>query len=722
MPKIVNEKQYIPFVKGLITEASALTFPEGATVDEANFVINRDGSRQRRLGLEIDPDAQDISHTTSPNESSYHEWPFAGGASITLGVFRVGTKLWFLDMATDSPTLNIKNGGSPITITALDEVPLETTVVNNSLILVSETLATPLLFTYNPVTDSVSYTSLNIKVRDFWGVEDNLALSTRPTTLTTTHKYNLRNQGWISSISTICGSDVFVCTFSTLGKYPSNSDIWVLGKDTNDYYNPNIMARNSQDWMQAAKGKYIIDAFNRGASRQVESGLSGLPQDSEQGSFTTVASFAGRIFYSGISSNILGADSKSPTYSGYIFFTQSITNNDKLNKCYQEADPTSADIPDLIETDGGVISIPSAYRIRKLVSLKSSLVVFAENGIWEIYAGDTGFKATEYQLSKVSNIGITNPKAVVEANDSVVYWSKFGIYVLTPDKVTGRLQAQNISLSSIQTFYNEIPESGKQNAKGLFEEREGRIRWLYSNQIDPENKTKFNRELIFDTTLQAFYPLVLTDNNYWTADYVPIPNYAFSANTDTVYTGTDIVKVGTENVEVTINEKISRNVTFQFMTVNNNIFTLSGYTSKTFLDWGTTNYSSYMITGYELFGDFMRKKQVPIIVFLFKRTETGFDSNLDLENPSSCLVQAQWNWANSANSGKWGTQFQAYRFNRNYIPTGPTDPFDYGEAVITTKNRLRGVGKTLSLKLESEQGKDMHILGWAIRMNGNSLP
>lgn len=57
MPRAASEKQYIPFVKGLITEASALTFPEGATVDEDNFVINRDGSRQRRLGLEIDEDA-----------------------------------------------------------------------------------------------------------------------------------------------------------------------------------------------------------------------------------------------------------------------------------------------------------------------------------------------------------------------------------------------------------------------------------------------------------------------------------------------------------------------------------------------------------------------------------------------------------------------------------------------------------------------------------------
>ena len=46
--------EFNTFVKGLITEAGPLTYPEGASLDEANFVLNRDGSRQRRFGIQFE--------------------------------------------------------------------------------------------------------------------------------------------------------------------------------------------------------------------------------------------------------------------------------------------------------------------------------------------------------------------------------------------------------------------------------------------------------------------------------------------------------------------------------------------------------------------------------------------------------------------------------------------------------------------------------------------
>jgi hypothetical protein len=50
------------------------------------------------------------------------------------------------------------------------------------------------------------------------------------------------------------------------------------------------------------KGSYIIDAFHRGSSRISKSGISGLVTDQESGNITTVCSYAGRLFYSGIRS------------------------------------------------------------------------------------------------------------------------------------------------------------------------------------------------------------------------------------------------------------------------------------------------------------------------------------------------------------------------------------------------------------------------------------
>src|SRR5690554_5614941 len=42
------------FIQGLITEASPLNFPENASKDEENFELNRDGSRNRRLGMDVE--------------------------------------------------------------------------------------------------------------------------------------------------------------------------------------------------------------------------------------------------------------------------------------------------------------------------------------------------------------------------------------------------------------------------------------------------------------------------------------------------------------------------------------------------------------------------------------------------------------------------------------------------------------------------------------------
>lgn len=67
MPKLVQSKQYLPFIKGLFTEASMINFPEGATIDEDNLIISRQGIRERRLGLHIDTDSSWVQPVASYN-------------------------------------------------------------------------------------------------------------------------------------------------------------------------------------------------------------------------------------------------------------------------------------------------------------------------------------------------------------------------------------------------------------------------------------------------------------------------------------------------------------------------------------------------------------------------------------------------------------------------------------------------------------------------------
>ena len=745
-----TEKIYRSFNKGIITEASPLTFPENASIDEDNFVLNRNGSRSRRLGIDYESGYTLTSTGLSASEiqsskQSAHIWPTPGGDTTrSIGVIRVYNKLWFIDLLSSSPSSNLLNGGSAITLAGLANNDIETAVVNNSLVIVSKDLPLPILLTYNSSADTVTQAQVSISIRDIWGVNDGLLINERPTTLSATHKYNLRNQGWSTKIVTTAPADAIDKTFTDLAFYPSNGDTWHLGRDTNpssatyQAYVPATLVKNSVSNSLVSRGSYIIDAFTRGAQRATLSGLSGLPVDKENGTFTTVASYASRIFYSGISSSVTDPDSKSPNYSGFVFFSQVVTDNSKIGKCYQEADPTDEFINDLVDSDGGTIQIPDVTNIVKIAASQSSLLVFAENGVWEIYGDTNGFVATSFQANKISTNGVLNAKAIVEANGSFIYWSKSGIYALASDKVSGRFSAQNISLTSIQTLYLNIPELAKNNCKSFYDEKENRVRWLYNDlddYADGNYINKYNRELILDLTLGSFYTHTiksLASNSPYVTDYVAIPGYSITTSTVDVVVGGNTVEI-TSGDDVVIDTDISVNRTtqFSFLSFTGTSFTLSKYSNTTFSDWdlaggGTgVDYVSYLTTGYELFNDVVRNKQAPYVFFYFERTEDGFELdgvNLELSNPSSCLVQAQWNWANSANSGKWGNQFQAYRLLRNYIPSGIADPFDYGEGVIVTKNKLRGSGKTLSLYIRSEVGKDMRILGWGVTVTADTKP
>ena len=741
-----TEKLYKNFVQGLITEASPLTFPENASIDEDNFVLERDGSRIRRRGVDYELNhALKATGIQAANletgRQSFHVWEFPGGdLDKTAGVARINNKLFFVNLQTSNPSNNFLNGGTSLTISGLDQGEIECTSINNKLVVVGEDLDKPILLTYDKASDSVSQSEITVKVRDFWGVDDDLEVSERPTTLSNEHHYNIFNQGWNDRVKTSTdGEYVAQRLFNDKGFFPSNSDTWILGKNEDvsepevGQFDSNFFERNSTDFGFAAQGSIVLDIFNRGTDRESGSGISGLPADKENGRISTAASYAGRMFYSGVNSSITDSDERSPNFSGYIFFSSVLASDKEFGECFQEADPTSDNISDLVDTDGGTIKIPEASQIIKIVPAKSSLLVFSENGVWEIFGDTGGFIATSFQVAKISSNGINNARSVVEVNGDVIYWSKAGIYLLDSDAVSSRFKAQNISLVSIQTHYLNISDLGKKHAKGMYDEKENRVRWLY-NDSDSYSETsfvnKYNKELVFDLTLRAFYPQTISSldsNSPYIADYVQIPEFSITESTSDVQiaSGSDNVIVSSgDQVQVTTSSVGSAGDDFRFLTIHTTNFTISQYKDTTFVDWKTAGsgtgkaFESFLITGYELFNDAMREKSIPYIWFYFTRTEDGFTASGDdfiLDNQSSCKVKAQWQWANHTNSGKWGTEFQTYRLNRLYTPTGASDDFNYGEEVIVTKSKLRGSGKALSLYIKSETGKDMKLLGWAVQ-------
>ena len=153
--------------------------------------------------------------------------------------------------------------------------------------------------------------------------------------------------------------------------------------------------------------------------------------------------------------------------------------------------------------------------------------------------------------------------------------------------------------------------------------------------------------------------------------------------------------------------------------------TFADINNSDFTDWKSEigvgiDAAAFLETGFELVGDTQRQKQSQYITTHMERTETGFDSSFNLLNTSSCLMTPSWDFADSAASGKIGTPQEVYRFRRNFLSDGVSDTFDYGQSVITTKNKIRGRGKALTLKFETQPNKDCILYGWANNLNVNA--
>lgn len=589
---------------------------------------------------------------------------------------------------------------------------------------------------------------------------EGLGLLFRPTVPTDAHIYNLRNQTWAlpaykttDRISDMVNGGAFG---DAIGRFPSNSDNsnYAMAPEpaAKGKYNPQAdrfwvqTMRNPVGTHRAPMGHFIIDALHRGQSRLSEAaylrdlyGLSypigALPLDSTKGGARFVAEYAGRVFYSGFSDIVYGPDSKSPKLSSYVMFSQLVRTPDDAFKCYQDGDPTSKDLPDLVDTDGGFIRLSGASNICAMINLGKSLMVFAENGVWMISGnGDDGFTANNQMVTKITERGTKYSDTIVTVDGTAMYWSEDGIYHLRQNEY-GDWGASSLTEDTIQSFYADISSEERLYCKGLYDSYDKKVRWVYNNFIDASGPSK---ELVFDVQLGAFYP-----NEIETLKGLKYPRVCSLAIIPPFRVGRSQEPITHEAQGVVYNGEPVIYPSLVEVSATKEVAYLSvySYNSGT-LDYGFTTYSNtdfrdwvevdgvgvdaeaVLVTGYLSGGDFSRNKQVPYINFHLERTERGFrqegDGGLTPIGESSCIVQSQWSWNNSPVNGKWGEPFQAYRYRRSYTPYGPTDNYDSGETIISTRNKLRGMGKVLSLKINTEPYKDLKLVGWSVSMDMNA--
>jgi hypothetical protein len=382
------------------------------------------------------------------------------------------------------------------------------------------------------------------------------------------------------------------------------------------------------------------------------------------------ASAFGRIFYA--------VDST-------VMYSQVIVTPSQAGNCYQNNDPTSETIPDLLDTDGGVIPLEDSINIKAIRPFKSGILVFADNGLWYIYNADGGFKATGFNIAKVSERGVVDVRSIVAAEGSIFYFSNNGIMQVQGTEFDV-LNAVDIASQTIRSFF--ISEYAGKSAHSVYNEVDKQVVWWIpdSNSVG----------LVLDLEIGAFYPQKQSNPLYKAAR-------PFKVNNAVLY---PFYVSGATNISYSLAQPI------------NTIFE----------DFGT-DIPAFVVSGYETLGKFANKKSIQQAKVFFKKTETlitGYTNGAYVfDKPSSCLFQARWDFDNSDVYSKWtgvtplaagkGKVMQLYKpLQRGFIPDAYPYTFATGESLISKKFNIRGNGDAVQFVFEAEPLKDMKLLGYSV--------
>ena len=174
MPQSLIQRTVNTFVKGLITEASELTFPENASVDELNCALERDGTRRRRKALTLEENHV-LSNVTVPQGALVHtvDWyNVAGQPNLEFLVVQVNSILYFYEKSADplsankySDTVNLNSYSASNNLSPSDE-RIQVTSLNGALIVASPAINT-FYVEFNTVAQTFSETVISFKERDF---------------------------------------------------------------------------------------------------------------------------------------------------------------------------------------------------------------------------------------------------------------------------------------------------------------------------------------------------------------------------------------------------------------------------------------------------------------------------------------------------------------------------------------------------------------------------
>lgn len=373
-------------------------------------------------------------------------------------------------------------------------------------------------------TGIYSYSSeLELLIRDTTrGAEDYLPIDESPEKMSYAHLYNLMNQGWTVQLI----ADFYNNSGLTPKVFPSNSLAQQYLKDKKtDAFKPQDIINMTFGNTPAARGHFKLDFFDQKRNNTANltaamSTLAGklnktvadiidtnIPSDNAGSAPGThpdkqvpdvkprrdyvadICAYAGRIFY-------LCGD--------VLLYSQMISEDiENANKCYTDADPTSEEMSDVVETDGGLISLPDIGDGVRLAQFGQYLFVFGTRGNVVITGtANNIFTATAYSAGSLNSVPTQSPDSFVNTEFGVFYWGTTGINVLGSGEAG--LAVQDISTDRILTWFGKLTNTQHKYCKGVYSSSKKKIYWFYPS--DDEQPRRLDCCLVFDIKRGSFAP------------------------------------------------------------------------------------------------------------------------------------------------------------------------------------------------------------------------
>lgn len=624
-----------------------------------------------------------------------------------------------------------------------------------------------------------------IRYRDFNGVPNpdseapsinhSRPPSYRPEDLSAFSAYNLYNAGWpissdglkhvtnesATSVST-AGINLVKATKETAGVYPSMCDAhydFTVDQGSADaigLYSPLLLKKSPVVSQLPRKGSHILKMGYEFLG-QVETSTAGAyfyPREfygpgaafysqffdyaSEQASkdvaITSVSIIGGRAWY-GIKGRGFNIAYSQINYLNDNFVSKSVGN---YANCHQLNDPNSEVINDILDTDGGTISISEIGDIFKIVEYRNHILVFAENGVWSISGNESvSFKPTSYTIQKVSEDGVSRGEGVISTDDGVFYISREDLKVIILNQ-SGVLTVSDVSETKIKSKMFEVARefNSSVNACLVLDRENKRLHINYTKPVNgfssASNSLKLagqSYSLVFDMRLGSFYEWELSYDNKTAMGENLIPGISYSSDYTTnykidlglIYDDKDgmcaLFQNGVVTGEFLLTLRMGR--TLYKYKQNYGLFaTIDGGS----LTRGFPRFPVSFEVPFDLVGDMTLSKSVQTMHIFqdantdYFGTQTSGDGSITFFRPE-IYMSTSWDWDSSYSNDQEIAGNIQYPEVQNYSK----------KKVLINKVRVPGSGRCLSLRFRNRTdgqlfGGAFKLLAYHLDINADARP